>query len=101
MLGIRGAAATRRASTGCSMTMDNALLPCDGWTGHFRADEAGHWKRRRNQPIRAHEVRVTSVTAFMHQSDVALLVFLAGHLWRPPDHPRNGRGHLDGTRGVG
>ncbi|MEU2785090.1 DUF692 domain-containing protein, partial [Streptomyces sp. NPDC007110] len=29
---VRGAAATRWASTGCSMTVDNALLPCDGGT---------------------------------------------------------------------
>jgi hypothetical protein len=33
MLGIRGAAATRRASTGCSMTVDNTLLPYDGRWG--------------------------------------------------------------------
>ncbi len=61
------------------MTVDNALLPRDGWAG-FRAERVGYWKRRRNQPIRAHEERVTSVTAFMHPSDKAL-----------PAAPRRGR----------
>src|ERR1700754_2153885 len=65
MLGIRGDAATRRASTGCSMTVDKALLPSDGWT-NFRAYKTWHWKRRRKRPIRAREVRVTSVTGFIH-----------------------------------
>ncbi|GGQ29991.1 hypothetical protein GCM10010266_61490 [Streptomyces griseomycini] len=99
MLGIRGAAATRRASTGCSMTVDNALLPRDDWTG-FRADRVGYGKRRRNQPIRAHGDRVTSVTAFMHPSDAALHARPARHLRRSPHLPSTGCGRLDGTGTV-
>jgi len=53
------------------MTVDNALLPRDGWAGSLTDSQAdgdrdGYWKRRRNEPIRAHKGRVTCVTAFMH-----------------------------------
>ncbi|GHF06595.1 hypothetical protein GCM10018772_34410 [Streptomyces fumanus] len=61
------------------MTVDNTLLPRDGWTGvGGRADDVAHWERRRKEPFRAPELRVTSVTAFIHTRDARVTCLSPG-----------------------
>ncbi|GGV04054.1 hypothetical protein GCM10010245_09010 [Streptomyces spectabilis] len=95
MVGIRGAAATRRASTACSMTVDKACsLDSGDWTTWVCTTVVAHLNRRGNREIRACAApsdRVTSVTATPRTA-----ARFQPSAFRVPRF-----GHLDATGAVG